>query len=180
MPRSKTRTTSHVQPGVPKEATAALAAVEHELAALPKEARAPVDLDIPRAVAVVVEALPHLRFLRSRLRAELPHHPIHTTDTLGTHALAAWYAHLLAMPAVKAERALEALFAEARPAGDELLSVAEALTHKQLLDRETVAEILRGHGDRDKTGDLARRRSARKTKAAGTKALPGAPPREEP
>jgi hypothetical protein len=154
MPRPKTTKASHAQPRVPKEAAASLAAVEHELAALPCPALFPVDPDIPRAVAVVVGALPHLRDLRSRLLAELPHHSIHTTDTLGTYALAAWYAHLLALPTVKGERALLALFAEARPRGEELLAVAEALTDNKLLDPEKVAEILRGQESLDKTHDL--------------------------
>jgi hypothetical protein len=154
MTRSETKKGSLARLTVPKEGAAALAAVEHEMAALSPSAIVAINLDIPRAVTVAVGALPNLRDLRPRFIAELPQHPIHTTDKLGTYALAAWYTHLCALPASKTESEFEALVAEATPLRDDLLVAAEALAHKNLLDPETVAGIRRGQGNLDKANDL--------------------------
>jgi hypothetical protein len=154
MPTSKSTPASPAPLGVPKEAATALAAVETEFAALALSELVPINLDMSRAVAVAIGALPRLRDLRARLVAELPHHPIHTTDKLGTYALAAWYAHLLALPASKAERALEALLAEVRPLREDLLVAAEALARKKLLDPKAVAGIRSGLGHLDRANDL--------------------------
>jgi hypothetical protein len=154
MSKLKTQKASPARPGMPKEAAVALASVEPEIAALSFSVLLSINVDIPRAVAVAIGALPHLRDLRPRLVAELPEHPIHTTDKIGTYALAAWYAHLLTLPTSKTEGMLEALLAEATPLREDLLVAAEALAHKKLLDPETVTDIRSGLGNLDKANDL--------------------------
>lgn len=154
MSKPKTKKASPARPSVPEEAAAALAAIEHELTVLSPEALLPINVDIPRAVAVAVGALPHIAAQRPQIVASLPDHPRHSIDKLGTYALAAWYAHLLALPSAKAPGALEALLAEATPLREDLLVAAEALAHKNLLEADTVAEIRSGQGNLDKANDL--------------------------
>jgi hypothetical protein len=154
MSNPTTKKATPARPSVPREAAAALSVVAPEVAALSSSDLLPIKLDIPRAVAVAIGVLPNLRELRPRLIAELPQHPIHTTDKLGTYALAAWYTHLCALPTSKAEGEFEALLAEATPLREDLMIAAEALAHKKLLDPETVAEIRSGRGNLDKANDL--------------------------
>jgi hypothetical protein len=154
MTRLKTEKASPARPGLPKEAAVALAIVEPEIAALSSSALLPIKVDISRAVSIAIGALPHLADLRPRLVAELPQHPIHITDKIGTYALAAWYAHLLTLPSTKAGGTLEVLLAEATPLREDLLVAAEALAHKKLLDPATVVTIRSGQGNLDKANDL--------------------------
>ncbi|WP_437601206.1 hypothetical protein WMF28_06490 [Sorangium sp. So ce590] len=69
-------------------------------------------------------------------------------------ALAAWYAHLLALPASVGQDALKRLVDEAAPLREDLLVAAEALAHKGIVDAPRVAEIRRGQGHLDTANDL--------------------------
>jgi hypothetical protein len=149
---SKPAKTNAARPGVPAEAAKAFAEVEPHLAALAPEDLASINTDIPRAVSIAVGAVPHLAGLRADA-AKLPHFDITNIDRLGTYALAAWYAHLLALPEVVASE-LTALLEEARPLREDLLLSAELLAHKSYFDRGAVKEIRAGQGNLDTANDL--------------------------
>jgi hypothetical protein len=149
---SKPPKASAAKPGVPAEAAKAFAEVEPSLAALKPEELAPINTDIPRAVAVAVGAVPHLARLRASA-AKLPGFDIAHLDRLGTYALAAWYAHLLALPAV-VESELAALLDEARPLRESMLLSSELLAHTGLFDRDAVKAIRAGQGNLDTANDL--------------------------
>lgn len=156
--RSKAKATAKVtasvaKPGVPKEAALAFARLETEIEALPPDQVQPVNLDVPRAVAVAIGAAPHIHALRARLVDELPRFPIRYADEIATYAMAAWFAHLLALPAT-AEGQLAALLEEATPLRADLLVAAEALAHKGYFDAKVVAAIREGRGNIDTADDL--------------------------
>jgi hypothetical protein len=140
------------KPGVPAEAAKAFAEVEPVLAALSPGDFAPINTDIPRAVAIAVGAVPHIAKLRGAA-AKLPDFDITNIDRLGTYALAAWYAHLLALPETAAS-ALAPLLEEARPLREDLLLTAELLAYKGYFDREAVQNIRAGQGNLDTANDL--------------------------
>jgi hypothetical protein len=153
MPRSKNnKKSSPAKPGAPNEAAKAFALVEPELDDLHEVAT--INVDVPRAVAVAIGAVPHLLALRPRFVEELPKHPLTQLDRLQTYALAAWYAHLLALPSSGGEDALKRLLHEAAPLREDLLVAAEALAHRKLVDPEWVAEIRAGQGHLDTANDL--------------------------
>lgn len=146
-------TVSIAKPSVPKEAALAFAKIEAEIEALPAGDLEIVNVDIPRAVAIAIGAAPHLHALRGEITGQLPHFPIRCVDEIATYAMAAWFAHLLALPATS-EKQLAALLEEAAPLRADLLVAAEALAHKGLLDRKSVAAIREGHGNLDTANDL--------------------------
>ncbi|WP_437590230.1 hypothetical protein [Sorangium sp. So ce1000] len=154
MPRSKpnTKKSSPAKPGAPSEAAKAFALVEPELDDVREVV--PINVDIPRAVSVAIGAVPHLQALRPRFVEELPKHPLSQLDKLQTYALAAWYAHLLALPTSAGPDALKRLLDEAAPLREDLLVAAEALAHKGIVDAQRVAEIRSGQGHLDTANDL--------------------------
>jgi hypothetical protein len=138
---------------MPADAAAAFAKIEPETRALAPSTLKPITVDIPRAVAIAVGAVPHIHALREQVVVELPHFPIHKLDNIGVYALAAWYAHLLALPETS-EKELAALIAESAPLREDLLVAAEALAHKGYLDKAAVAAIRSGQGNIDQANDL--------------------------
>jgi hypothetical protein len=140
------------KPSAPSEAAAAFALIEPELDRVEKVA--PINVDIPRAVSVAVGAVPHLKALRPRFVDELPRFPIEALDKLMSYALAAWYAHLLALPAGPGQDGLKPLLEEASALRADLLVAAEALAHKGFVDAGRVAEIRSGNGHLDTANDL--------------------------
>jgi hypothetical protein len=140
------------KPGVPVEAAKAFSEIEPILAALSPEDLAPINTDIPRAVAIAVGAVPHIAKLRAGA-AKLPDFDVTHVDRLGTYALAAWYAHLLALPEVVASE-LSSLLEEARPLREDMLLTAELLAHKGYFDKEAVKTIRAGQGNLDTANDL--------------------------
>ncbi|MGK3982810.1 hypothetical protein WME99_07215 [Sorangium sp. So ce136] len=154
MPKAKpnTKKSSPAKPGTPNEAARAFALVEPELDDVREVV--PINVDIPRAVSVAIGAVPHLQALRPRFVEELPRFPLSQLDKLPTYALAAWYAHLLALPASVGQDALKRLLDEATPLREDLLVAAEALSHKGIVDAPRVAEIRRGQGHLDTANDL--------------------------
>ena len=139
------------RPGTPRDAARAFAVVEPELEGVTRVL--PINVDIPRAVSVAVGVVPHLLALRPRFVEELPKHPVHLLDKLMTYALAAWYAHLLALPATSQDT-LKQLKEEAAKLRETLLVAAEALGHKGVIDADRVADIRSGQGDLDMANDL--------------------------
>jgi hypothetical protein len=137
-----------------KLAAAAFAAIQPELATVTPEEIPRINIDIGRAVAVALGALPHLRALRPAIQKELPKHPIELLEKLETYALGAWYAHLLATPSSGGSAPMTNLIEEATPLRASLLVAAEALAHRGLVDAARVAEIRRGQGHIDLASDL--------------------------
>ncbi|AUX37251.1 MULTISPECIES: hypothetical protein [Sorangium] len=140
------------RPSAPDEAAEAFAQIEPELDRIEKVV--PINVDIPRAVAVAVGAVPHLKALRARFLEELPRFPIEALDKLMSYALGAWYAHLLALPAGPGQDGLKPLLEEASALRADLLVAAEALAHKGFVDAGRVAEIRSGNGHLDTANDL--------------------------
>ena len=153
MPKQpKTPKVSAAKPSVPSEAASAYAAVEAQVKALTPESLLPINVDIPRAVSIAVGAVPHLAKMRD-LAAKLPGFDIANCDRIGTYALAAWHAHLLALPEV-ASRQLAALLEEGKPIREHLLLAAELLAHKGYFDKRSVEAIRAGQGNLDAANDL--------------------------
>jgi hypothetical protein len=140
------------KPSVPSEAAKAYAAVGAEIAQLAPDALVPVNIDIPRAVAVAIGAVPHLAKLRDAA-ATMPDFDIANIDRIGTYALAAWYAHLLALPDVR-PGALTALLDEAKPLREHMLLAAELLVHAAYFDKGAVEAVRAGQGNLDTANDL--------------------------
>lgn len=153
MPRSSKSSSSTKQVS-PKQAAAAFAVIEPELAALTPDEVPRITLDVGRAVAVALGAIPHLRTFRPAMQKELPKHPIVLLDKLETYALAAWYAHLLASPPAGGDAPVKKLLEEATPLRESLLVAAEALAHRGHVDAARVASIRSGLGYVDMAGDL--------------------------
>lgn len=139
--------------GMPREAAVAFMKVEPELEAIKPDDLQPINVDIPRAVAIAVGAVPHIQALRGQIAKELPSVDLRIVDEIGTYALAAWYTHLLMLPATT-EQKVAALLDEATPLREHLLIAAEALAHRGFLDEATVKAIREGKGNLDKANDL--------------------------
>lgn len=142
-------------PTVPSRDAAAKAFLElqDELHALPSERQRRILADIPRAVSVVLGALPRLEPHREAIAA-LPGYSSDFLDRLRRAALAAYHAHLQSLPRPKDETERKRLLDEAKPLRETLLRDAEALAHRGLLDAERVASIRAGQGHLDLAGDL--------------------------
>lgn len=152
MPKKSPAPVAAAKPAVPEEAAKAFAEVEPQLAALAPSDLQPITIDIPRAVAIAVGAVPHIAKLRSRA-AKLPDFDIASIDRLGTYALAAWYAHLLALPqAVPSD--LARLLADAKPLRERMLLSAELLAHAGFFRQDAVTAIRAGQGNLDTANDL--------------------------
>jgi len=149
---SKPPKVSAARPGVPSEAAQAFATVASECAGLSPEQFIHINVDIPRAVAIAVGAVPHIAALRDQA-AKLPDFEIRNVDKLGTYALAAWYTHLLALPEVHASR-LAALLEEAKPLREGMLLAAELLAHKGHFNKKAIEAIRAGQGNLDTANDV--------------------------
>ncbi|WP_437681482.1 hypothetical protein [Sorangium sp. So ce131] len=142
------------KPAAPPQAAAAFDKIVPEIDSLSRDALVPINIDIPRAVSQVLGVLPGLLALRPTIAERLPTHDVGLIDRLETYALAAWYAHLLWLSSGGAENALKPLLGEAVPLRENLLSDAEALARRGLVDAEAVAEIRAGNGHIDTANDL--------------------------
>lgn len=140
------------KPAVPTEAAKAFAEVEPLITKLSSDELLQINVDIPRAVAIAVGAVPQLAKLRDQA-AKLPDFDITNIDRVGTYALAAWYAYLLALPEATAG-GLAALLEEAKPLRESMLLAAELLAHRGLFDKKSVEAIRAGQGNLDTANDL--------------------------
>ncbi|MFO0589947.1 MAG: hypothetical protein U0441_20565 [Polyangiaceae bacterium] len=150
--KTKEQPLSVAKPGVPSDSAKAYIEVQPLLAAIAPADVLRINLDIPRAVSIAVGAVPHLAKLRDAA-AKLPGFDIANIDRLGTYALAAWYAHLLALP-VSNESTVNALLEEAKPLREDMLDAAELLAKKKFFDKEVVKAIRAGTGNIDTANDL--------------------------
>lgn len=157
MPATKNKLTSKapspVKPAEPPRAAAAFASIQPELLKLAPESLGRINIDISQAVSVALGVLPGLAFLRPSI-AELPGFKLDHFDKLETYALAAWYAHLLSLPPASASNPVQPLLEEATKLRANLLSDAEALATRGLLDQEAVQGIRAGNGQVDTANDL--------------------------
>jgi hypothetical protein len=151
---SKKKPSAPAKPGAPSKSAEALALVKPELAALQPADLAIINIDIPPAVSLVLGVVPQIKELRPQVVKALPEHPIHTLDKLETYALAAYHAHILALPPETSESRVAPLLEEATPLRENLLADAEALARRGLLDADAVAAIRAGQGNVDKANDL--------------------------
>ena len=154
MPKPKKPSPSPKKPGAPETAAKNYDLVKPEADALDKARYATINMDIPQAVSMVLGVLPKITPLRADIVKDLPSHPIATLDKLETYALGVWYAHLLTLPAGSESSPVKALLEEAAPLREDLLSDAEALARRGLLNKDLVAEIRAGHGNIDIANDL--------------------------
>jgi hypothetical protein len=136
------------------KAALALESIQQEAAELPADEVAVVNLDIPTAFTQAMGVIPNLVSWRPMIAKALPQHPLDTLDRLETYALAAYQAHMLWLPPENAENLVAALLTEAVPLRASLLSDAEALVQRKLLDGAAVAAIRAGHGNVDTGNDL--------------------------
>ncbi|CAN91516.1 MULTISPECIES: hypothetical protein [Sorangium] len=142
------------KPAAPPQAAAAFDRALPEITALSPDRLVAINLDIPRAVSQVLGVLPGLLALRPAIAEQLQKHDLALLDRLETYALAAWHAHLMWLSSRAPESAVKPLLAEAVPLRENLLSDAEALARRGLLDAEAVAEIRAGQGHIDTANDL--------------------------
>ena len=131
----------------------AFEALKADYAKLPAATLIPINVDIPRAVAVVLGAEPRVRSLLPAMQAALKSPPTAVVESLRQTALGAWYAHLIAMPAKSAGSAKE-LLERATPLRAKLLKAADALADAELVDAAAVARIREGSGNIDRANDL--------------------------
>ncbi|WP_438042468.1 hypothetical protein [Sorangium sp. So ce128] len=153
-PFSNKKKAAPKKPATPLLAAKAFDDALREIEALSADRLITINLDIPRVVSQVLGVLPGLLALRPAIAEHLQKHDVALLDRLETYALAAWYAHLLWLSSEGAENALKPLLEEAVPLRENLLSDAEALARRGLLDAETVAEIRAGQGHIDTANDL--------------------------
>ncbi|WP_437898709.1 hypothetical protein [Sorangium sp. So ce124] len=153
-PFSNKKKAAPKKPATPLQAAKAFDNAFREIEALSADRLITINLDIPRVVSQVLGVLPGLLALRPAVAEHLHKHDVALLDRLETYALAAWYAHLLWLSSEGAENALKPLLEEAVPLRENLLSDAEALARRGLLDAETVAEIRAGQGHIDTANDL--------------------------
>ncbi|MEJ7732377.1 MAG: hypothetical protein WKG00_24630 [Polyangiaceae bacterium] len=115
---------------------------------------ATVNLNIPRACATAIGALPAIQALRPAILDQLPRLPIEKVDALEDLATALYYAHALCRPRPRGDTDMEAHYEEARPLRKHLLASAELLGERSLLDPSKVAELRAGRGTMDLANDL--------------------------
>jgi hypothetical protein len=132
----------------------ALAAVKGDMEAVDEGTFVTINVDIPQAVSQTLGLVPHLAPFRAQIVQSLPDHPIRTFDLLQTYALAAYHAHILSMPGEGTESRVAAILAEAGPLRANLLSDAQALAQRKLLDADTVDQIRADRGNVDTANDL--------------------------
>jgi hypothetical protein len=145
---------------VPSDAASPASPATAEQAFLSKKAEilAHVDagmaknVDVPRAVSHALAAHTRIEPFFDDIAEALPHHPIQYSRNLDLYAMAAWYAHLEALP--KPSSSLEELKAEATTLRFDLVMAARALAHAGKINPATLAVIEKGSGDLDKANDL--------------------------
>jgi hypothetical protein len=116
--------------------------------------RAVINIDILQAVPTVLGVFPKIAPLREAIVVTLPNHLIKRFDKLETYALATWYTHLLTVPRASPSSPLKPLLEEAGPLREDLLSDAEALARRKLIDASVVSDIRAGQSNIDMANDL--------------------------
>jgi hypothetical protein len=148
----KVQSEKAARPAAPGDAAQAFMAVQALISEVADDALVPINIDIPRAVSTILGSLPSVEPYLPKLRT-LPDFDFGAIEKLKDFTFAAWHAHLAASPQTS-ESQKEQLLTDATPIREDLLVAAEALAHKGLLDKVTVASIRAGAGNLDKANDL--------------------------
>ncbi len=128
--------------------------LEEEIVALPEERIGRVTADVAQAASIALGALPNLEQLRPEFsRLGDGGAAVQALDSLRDRALAAFFAHLRALPEAQ-DSEVVLLLERARPLRENLLRVAESLAGFGLLPESSVASIRAGHGNIDTAQDL--------------------------
>lgn len=141
------------RPGAVAPAEEAFAKLRPRYEALDPKELVTINLDIPRAVSLVMGAEPRIVELISEMEALLKAPPVEQVRELKILALGAWYAHLLDTP-VTTEGAKSKLLERGSELRARLLKAAEALADAGLVDPKVVESIKAGSGNIDKANDL--------------------------
>ena len=131
-----------------------LVRIEPELSAIPEGELAHINIDIPRACALAIGALPAIRSLRPSVVEHLPTFPIESLDKLQDYAHALYYAHLMCEPKRRPGERGQALFVAATELRTLLLAQAKVLAMKGLFEGAKVDEISSGSGYVDAANDI--------------------------
>ena len=132
----------------------ALVRIGDELSSMQDSDVAHINLDIPRACARAIGALPALRSLRPSIVEHLPTFDIAAVDRLEDYAHALYYAHLGCSPPRAPGHESQALYQQASELRALLLAQAELLAMKGLLDAAKLSEIRSGSGYIDTANDV--------------------------
>jgi len=138
----------------PEDGHESLLRIAPELHALTSSEILPINLDIPRACAIAIGALPGIRSLRPLVVRDLPNHPLAVMDALEDYAMATYYAHLMAAPRSRSNERLQRVYQEVRKLRREMLDQAELLADRGHFDPNKVAQIRGGVGYQDVADDV--------------------------
>lgn len=111
-------------------------------------------VDIGRAVGVALAAEPKIQRYADAIKEELPRFDITMVENLELTALAAWYAHASAPPAESDPLQVRGLVEEATQVRRDLLTQANALAARGLVDAKRAEAIEDGRGNVDLAQDL--------------------------
>jgi hypothetical protein len=138
-----------------ENAAASYRRVEAQLLALPEDQVGRVTADVAHASAIALGALPNLLKLKDEL-AQLPNSDrfVGALNNLQDYAMAAFYAHLRAMPGGNDKEVLQ-LLERGKPIRENLLAIATGLVGFGLFDAALVQNIREGQGNLDTAKDLA-------------------------
>lgn len=132
----------------------ALVRIAGELSSIGDAELVHINVDVPRACARAVGALPAIRRLRADIVEHLPRFDIAVVDKLEDYTHALYYAHLMCAPPRAPGEAAQALYDEATQIRSLLLAQAEVLAMKGVLDPAKVAQIRSGSGYVDTANDV--------------------------
>lgn len=151
---SKTRTNKQAaRPGALATAAEAFASLAPEYAKLDPSELVAVNVDVPRAISIVVGAAGRVNELVPAMEAALKNPPSEAVSKLEAYALGLWYAHLLTAPKPTGNDRAQ-LLERATHLRARLLKAADALADAGLLDPLAVEAIRKGAGNLDKANDL--------------------------
>jgi hypothetical protein len=119
-----------------------------EVRALPKEQVQICNLDIPYATTIVLGSLPEIMALRARVIEELPKFPIERFDKLETYTAAMAHAHTLFMAASLPPAPVTELVEQCSQIREVLLSDAQALAKRGIIDGSRLKELKGNNGYR--------------------------------
>lgn len=151
--RQATPAPNHLETLIAQSAPAAFDLVRPEIAAVPANALAPINLDIPPAARRGLVVAERIGPLMPEL-AKLHRLDFRIVSNLHTYALALIHAHALVDHTEEEVPPLSVLVAEATPLRASMLATADMLAHFGLVTIERVDAIRRGKGYADLADDL--------------------------
>lgn len=114
----------------------------------------PINLDVPSAVATVLGALPEIRAHRAEMQKALPELNLDRVDNLENYAIALNEAHGAYLAAIEPSSELKAVIAEATELRETLLTDAQALVRRGLVDAQQLVELKGPVGYKNLATDL--------------------------